>query len=147
MLVLLLGLEHALAEELVEQALRQAGRLDVLPVQEDAARLEQLERLLVERALALVRQVVDREARDDGVVAVARPAGRRATPASTGRRARSPSGPPCRPGGSRAAASIGSEKSTSTPVDVGVGVQHQLGEAAVARAQVAEAADPAAARA
>ena len=35
-----------------------------------------------------------------------------------------------------AAASIGSEKSTSTPVDVGIQVEQQLGEAAVAGAEV-----------
>ena len=62
---LLLGLQHALPEELVEQALGEPAGLDVLPVQEEAARREQVERLAVERALALVGQVVDRQARDD----------------------------------------------------------------------------------
>ena len=115
MLALALGLEQPLAEELVEQALREPAGLDVLPVQEEAAGLEQVERLLVERALALVRQVVDREARDDRVEALA---GRQAVaPAGVDeiRRARSPSGPPCGARRCSAAASIGSEKSTSTP--------------------------------
>ena len=51
-----------------------------------AARLEQLEHLGEQRALALAGQVVDREPGDDGVVAAA-PAAPRATPARRGRRA------------------------------------------------------------
>ena len=97
---------------------RPAG-LDVLPVQEDAARLEQVERLLVERAACARRA-------GGGWRGATRP--RRRSP---GRQPVAPAGvdevaahdlPAARlagRGAARAAASIGSEKSTSTPVDSG----------------------------
>ena len=54
-------------EERQVQALGRRG--DVLEVGEDPAGLEQLEDLAIERALALVLEVVDRERGDDGVEA------------------------------------------------------------------------------
>ena len=57
-------------EESPVQAL--AGRGHVLEVGEQPARLEQLERLAVERALAVVLEMVDRHRRDHGVEAAER---------------------------------------------------------------------------
>ena len=82
MLALLLGLDQPLDEVLVEHPLGEPADRDVLPVQEEAAGLEQVEHLLVQLALALVGQVMDAEPRDDRVEALARrqrvaPGGRR----------------------------------------------------------------------
>ena len=90
-------------------------RGDVLDVDEHAARRQQREDLVVQRPLARVGQVVDRVARGDDVERRARRA-RRSTQAGSARSAtdEAPAAADRRPSAVRAAASIGSEKSTST---------------------------------
>ena len=75
-------------QELVEHPLGEPADLDVLPVQEHAARLEQLERLAVQLPLALVGQVVDAERATRPRRSARPPAARRAMRVTRGRRAR-----------------------------------------------------------
>ena len=118
--------------------------VDVLPVQEQAAGLEQLERLRVERRACARRGGGGCRAPTRPRHSARRPAGRRASRASTGRRARS-SQRPRRAGQARSCRGRASAR-RSRPArrsSSGMRIHHQLREAAVPGAEVEKPRAPA----